>query len=192
MDVSVTMLLKLQQFVEYMEVPQLQFLDRVVVQLLHRDRYTVQTVQKSVEILQVQFLDWFGPPVVVQRQVRGSDGAENSGVPQVQYFDRVVDVPACSSSTRFGRSVILQRQVHADSGRCLRFSLCWIMMAVMGFLAHFAPFFALLRLSGVERQVSVEEPSIDEEFFVIEGWGGGADAGSFSQVSGHQLCITSS
>ena len=27
-----------------------------------------------------------------------------------------------------------------------------IMGALMGFLAHFAPFFALLRLSGVERQ----------------------------------------
>ena len=33
------------------------------------------------------------------------------------------------------------------------------MTAVNGFLAHFAPFFALLRLSGVERQVSVVEPS---------------------------------
>ena len=77
MDVSVTMLLKLQQFVDYVEVPQLQFFDRVVVQLLHRDRYTVQTVQKSVEILQVQFLDWLGHPLLLTtgawvRQCRNS------------------------------------------------------------------------------------------------------------------------
>ena len=58
MDVSVTMELQFQQvFVEYVEVPQLQLFDRVEVQLLHRDRYTVQTVHKSVVILQVQFLD---------------------------------------------------------------------------------------------------------------------------------------
>ena len=48
-DVSVIMQLQFQQgFVDYVEVPQLQFFDRVVVQLLHRDRYTVQTVQKTV------------------------------------------------------------------------------------------------------------------------------------------------
>ena len=44
-------------------------------------------------------------------------------------------------------------------------------MAVMGFLAHYAPFFALLRLSGVERQFSQLGGLDDEEFFVIEGWG---------------------
>ena len=44
-------------------------------------------------------------------------------------------------------------------------------MAVMGFLAHFAPFFALLRFSGVERQFSQLGGLDDEEFFVIEGWG---------------------
>ena len=96
MDVSVTMQLQFQQvFVEYVEVPQLQFFDRVVVQLLHRDRYTVQTVQKSVVILQVQFLDRF----------RHARRCATTGwmvqtvqktweVPQVQYSDRVVDVPA--------------------------------------------------------------------------------------------------
>ena len=78
MDVSVTMLLKLQQFVEYVEVPQLQFFDRVVVQLLHRDRFTVQTVQKSVEILQVQFLDWLDTRCCTTTGA-WSDGAENSG-----------------------------------------------------------------------------------------------------------------
>ena len=56
--------------------------------------------------------------------------------------------------------------------------MSWVMTAVKGFLAHFAPFFALLRLSGVERQFSQLGALDDEEFFVIEGWGCGADAGS--------------
>ena len=43
-------------------------------------------------------------------------------------------------------------------------------MAVMGFLEHFATFFALLRFSGVERQFSQLGGLDDEEFFVIEGW----------------------
>ena len=45
------------------------------------------------------------------------------------------------------------------------------MTAVNGFLAHFAPFFALLRLSGVERQFSQLGALDDEEFFVVEGSG---------------------
>ena len=62
---------------------------------------------------------------------------------------------------KVGVPVILQRQVHAASRRCLRFSSSHE-LGYDGngqFLAHFAPFFALLRFSGVERQVSVEEPS---------------------------------
>ena len=94
MDVSVTMLLKFQQFVEYVEVPQLQFFDRVVVQLLHRDRYTVQTVQKSVELLQEQFLDWFEHPLLYNDRCVGLAMQKTLEVPQVQYFDRVVDVLA--------------------------------------------------------------------------------------------------
>ena len=80
MDVSVIMQPQFpQSFVENIEVPQTQFFDRVVVQLLHRDRYTVQTVQKSVEVAQVQFLDWLGHPLTVERQVLGFDRAENCG-----------------------------------------------------------------------------------------------------------------
>ena len=45
------------------------------------------------------------------------------------------------------------------------------MTAVKRFLAHFAPFFALLRLSGVERQFSQLGVLDDEEFFVIDDWG---------------------
>ena len=174
-DVSVTMQLQFQQgFVDYVEVPQLQFFDRVVVQLLYRDRYTVQTVQKSVVILQVQFLDRLGHARRCATTGWMVQTVQKTGeVPQVQYCDKVVDVPACSSSTRFGCRCDLA------------------VTAVKAFLAHFAPFFALLRLSGVERQVSVGEPSMTKSSSSSRA-GGGADAGSFSQVSGHQLCIISS
>ena len=71
MDVSVIMPQFSQSFVENMEVPQTQFFDRVVVQLLHRDRYTVQTVQKSVEFAQVQFLDLLGHPLLYNDRCLG-------------------------------------------------------------------------------------------------------------------------
>ena len=103
-DVPVIICDKLQQvFVENVKVPQIQFIDRVVVQLLHRDRYTVQTVQKSVEILQAQFLDWLGHPLLYNDRRLDLTVQKTVEVPQVQYSDWVVDVPACSSSTRFGR-----------------------------------------------------------------------------------------
>ena len=87
MGVSVTMQLQFQQvFVEYVEVPQLQF-DRVVVQLLHRDRYTVQTVQKSVVILQVQFLDRLGhAPRCATTGWMVQTVQKTGEVPQVQYL----------------------------------------------------------------------------------------------------------
>ena len=44
-----------------------------------RQGCTVQTVQKTVEFLLVQLLDKVDMPVVVLRQVRWFDGAENSG-----------------------------------------------------------------------------------------------------------------
>ena len=43
-------------------------------------------------------------------------------VPQLQCSDRVVDVPAAVHRQGLDVLVILQRQVHADSRRCLRFS----------------------------------------------------------------------
>ena len=74
----------------------------------------MQTVQKTVEFLQVQLLDKVDMPVVVLRQVCWFDGAENLEVPQAQYFDRVVDVPAAVHRQGFDAPVISQR--------CLRFS----------------------------------------------------------------------
>ena len=76
---AITQLQFQQSFVEYVEVPQLQFFDRVVVQLLHRDRYTVKTVQKSAEIPRRSSWTGWDTPVVVQRQVLGFDSSENCG-----------------------------------------------------------------------------------------------------------------
>ena len=81
MDVPVITQLQFQQFfVEYVEVPSAsvprQCGGAVASQ---RQGRTVQTVQKTVEFLQVQLLDKVDMPVVVPRQVRWFDGAENSG-----------------------------------------------------------------------------------------------------------------
>ena len=63
-------------------------------------------------------------------------------------------------------------RVPGEARRCLRFSSSQELGydGSEGFLSHFAPFFALLRLSGVERQFSQLGALDDEEFFVIEGW----------------------
>ena len=63
MDVPAIISDLLQQFfVEFVKVPQLQFIDIVVGFVVRRDRYTVQTVQKTVVIAQVQFLGRLGYP----------------------------------------------------------------------------------------------------------------------------------
>ena len=135
-------------------MPQLQFFDRVVVQLLHRDRYTVQTVQKTVVIAQVQFLGRLGYPSLYNDRCfglqsrklwkfRSCSALTGWSMFPLQFIDKVWTFPCPVGGA-------------SDSVHCM----CWIMMAVMGFLAHFAPFFALLRLSGVERQFSVGEPSM--------------------------------
>ena len=80
-DVPVIISDKLQQSIvhENVEVPQIQFIDRVVdfSVVLQRRVPTVQTVQKTGEIPPVVFLDKVETPVVVQRQVPGVDSAEN-------------------------------------------------------------------------------------------------------------------
>ena len=87
-----------QSFVENVEVPQTQFFDRVVVQLLHRDRDAECKLCKRPEIRQVQFFGgcrharWCGNDRAMVQTV------QNCGVPQVQCSDKAVDV-RCSSST---------------------------------------------------------------------------------------------
>ena len=114
----------------------------------------MQTVQKT-EIRQVQFLDW-ETPVVVQRQARMVQTVQSGGaagaVPPRLWSQDVPEFRAKPGGA--------SDSVHRKS---------WAMTAVKRFLAHFAPFFALLRLSGVERQFSQLGALDDEEFFVIEG-----------------------
>ena len=56
----------------------------------------------------------------------------------------------------------------------------WVMTAVKGFFGLFGHFFALLRVVP-ELSASRSWGALDdEEFFVIEGSGGGADAGSWT------------
>ena len=62
------------------------------------------------------------------------------------------------------------------------------LVAVKGFWAHFAPLFALLQVVP-ELSARCSWGALND-FLVLRhrGLGGGADAGSFSQVSGHQSC----
>ena len=56
---------------------------------------------------------------VVSTTVAGVDVQKTVTVPQLQHFDKVVDIPVMQLSTRFGRPVIMQRR-HLVL-RCLRF-----------------------------------------------------------------------
>ena len=81
MDVSVITQLQFQQFfVEYVEVPQLQFIDRVVVfQLLHRDRAHSANCAEDRRFARCS--SWIGwdTPVVVQRQARMVQTVQSGG-----------------------------------------------------------------------------------------------------------------
>ena len=88
---------------------------------------------------------------------------------QVHFWSRQYRIPwncrSCSSDGGGLRRCIMQRQVQLFSRReqwkGLRF--CHrqgVLDLKCGREAHFAPFFALLQFSGVERQVSVFEPSM--------------------------------
>ena len=91
------MQLKFQQsFVVSVDVPQIPFIDRVVVQLLHRDRDAQCKLCKRPEIRQVQFSDWLGHPLLYNDRCLGLIVQKTVEVPQVQYFDKVFDVPCCA------------------------------------------------------------------------------------------------
>ena len=91
-------------------------------QLLHRDRDAQCKLCKRREIRQVQFFDWLGHPLLYNDSCLGLTVQKTVEVPQVQYSDRVVDVPAAVHRQGLDVSVILQRQVRADSRKCLIFS----------------------------------------------------------------------
>ena len=90
------MQLKFQQsFVELFLVPQLQFIDRVVVTLVASQRQGSQCkLSRRPEIPWCSSGMVVNMPVGVPTTGYGSDSPENCGVPQVQYSDKVVDVLA--------------------------------------------------------------------------------------------------
>ena len=88
--VSVTLQLKLQQsIVEFFQVPQLQFIDRVVVPSVASQRQGLQC-----KLYRRPEIPWCSSGIVVNMPVGvpttgyGSDSTENCGVPQVQYSER--------------------------------------------------------------------------------------------------------
>ena len=147
-DISVIMQPQFpQSFVKNVEVPQTQFFDRVAVQLLHRDRYTVQTVHKSVEIAQVQFLDLLGHPLLYNDRSLGLTEQKTVEVPQLQCSDKVYDVPVVQVVVRVeGASDSVHRQ-------------SWVMTAVKGLSPVFCIFRAPPGCPGVERQLQMKSSS---------------------------------
>ena len=102
-----------------------------------------------VEALQLQFIDIVVGFVASQRQ------GSQCKLCRRRRFAR------CRSWIGWDLPVVVQRQA-------------WMVQTVQSggaALAQFAPFFALLWLSGVERQFTQLGALDDEEFFVIEGWG---------------------
>ena len=114
-----------QSFVDLFNLPQLQFIDRVLVfpvmpQSLVRRVQTVQKVGDST----AQFLgEAVDTPFVFQRQVPGlfQPVLKTVEVPQLQYFQGGRCPCCCSSSTRCGRPLRFAATL-SRSGRCHRFS----------------------------------------------------------------------
>ena len=89
-DVSVIMQLKFQQsFVEFYKVPQLQFIDRVVVISVVSQRQGSQCKLCNTGDSTVQFF----PKVLTCPCCACRNSAENRGFPAVAGIDMVVDVP---------------------------------------------------------------------------------------------------
>ena len=166
--VLVTMQLKFRQsFVVIFQVPQLQFIDRVVDTSVASQRQDSQCkLYRRLEI------PWCSSGMVVDMSVGvpttgyGSDGTENCGVPQVQYSDKVVDVPAVQFID-VGRPCVYA-VTQSRSWTCHRFSSSResadipvatetvthfaFMAATKVFFWLFWPFFASSGCPGVERQ----------------------------------------
>ena len=137
-DVSVVTQLQFQQsFVDYVEVPQLQFIDRVV-----------------------------GISVASQRQGSQCTLCRRRRIRQVQFLDRFGHARCCATTGPDGPD--------SSVWKCRRCSSCgWTrLVAVKGFSAHFASFFALSPVVPELRASFCSWGALDdEEFFVIEGSG---------------------
>ena len=78
----------------------------------------MQTVQKTVEIAQVQFLDWLGYPLLYNDRCLGLTEQKTVEVPQLQCSDKVYNVPVVQ--------VVVQVEGASDSVH----RQSWVMMAV--------------------------------------------------------------
>ena len=112
-DVPVIISDKLQQSKSYVnvEVHQIQF----IVTVLDIPVATQRRFPTVVEVPQVQFLDKVVNSVVVQRLVTGCDRAENCGGSAVACYDKVVDVPVVQFIDGLDVPVIMQRRRSRDS-----------------------------------------------------------------------------
>ena len=165
MDVSVTMQLKFQQsIVEFFMVPQLQFIDRVVDTLVAPQRQV-----HSANCAEVRrdssgaVLGLVSTPLLYNDRCAGLTVQKTVEVPQLQYFDRVVDVPAAVH--RQGLDVLV------ISRRCFRFSSL-AELDYDGSEGVFRPFWSFFALLRVVPELSASRSwgaLDDEEFFVIEG-----------------------
>merc|ERR1711916_268845 len=77
------------QVTKQVEIPQIQYIDKVVdvPVVMQRQLPTIQKVQKTVEVPQIQYIDKIvDVPVVMQRQVPTIQTVQKTvEVPQVQY-----------------------------------------------------------------------------------------------------------
>ena len=137
-DVLVIISDKFQQSIVYedVEVPQIQFIDRVVdlSVVLQRRVPTVQTVQKTGEIPQLQFLDKVDDARCCTTTGAGSGQSRN-----------LWRFRSCSALTRWTTSLLCRSSCRL---RCLRFSSSAELDydGSEGVFRPFWPFFALLRV----------------------------------------------
>ena len=162
MDVPVIIGDMLQQFfVEFVEAPQLQFIDIVVGFVASQRQGSQCKLCRRLRFARCS--SWIGTRPSLcndrprwSRQLVQSGGAAGA-VPARLWTAVSQDVPEFPAKPGGASD-----SVHRKS---------WVMTAVKGFLAHFAPFFALLRVVP-ELSASRSWGALDdEEFFVIEGWG---------------------
>ena len=150
-----------------MEVPQLLSSDKVVdiPVVAQRQIPMVQSVQKTIEIPQLQYIakvvDVPGVPVVQILRYR-CGGRQSS--PTVAAAEKSVEIPHVFLDKVVDMPVIVNDRVLHSGGASIQFIACFrghsscatqtgtmlpaffLMAAMMGFLTHFASFFALLRL----------------------------------------------
>ena len=122
MDVPAIISDKFQQFLVFVKVPQLQFIDRVGVSLFAETGTQSNCAEDRCDCTGAVLGPVGTRPSLCNDRLVGFHSVENCGSSASTVLYRVVDVPAAIHRQGWGVPVILQRQVHAASRRCLRFS----------------------------------------------------------------------